>query len=99
MSLTLRDCVSPAVAKAMFDASKSKVETFLARLTKQLEREHTGWANTEAHSDNERKRVRELELENESVQQPLVESNTKTVEAKHQAAQLMAVMAGNYKKA
>ena len=58
-----------------------------------------GRANAEAKPDNERKQVRELELENESMKKQLVESNTKTAEAKSQAEQLLAVMAGNYKKA
>ena len=49
--------------------------------------------------DNARKGVRGLELENESMKKQLVESNTKTAEAKQQAKQLLAVMAGNYKKA
>ena len=67
MSSTLRDCVPSAVAKAMFDASKSKAETLIGRLTKQLVTERTRRANAEAQLDNERKRVRELELENESM--------------------------------
>ena len=99
MSVTLRDCVPSAVAKAMSDASKSKAETLIGRLTKHLETERTGRANAEAQLDNERKRVKELELENESMKKQLVESNTKTVEAKQQVEQLLAVMAGNYKKA
>ena len=53
----------------------------------------------EAQLDNERKRVRELELENESMIKQLVESKTKTAEAKQQAEQVLAVMVGNYKKA
>ena len=48
MSLTLRDCVPSAVAKAMSDASKTKAETLMGRLTKQLEKERTGRANAEA---------------------------------------------------
>ena len=99
MSVTLRDCVASAVAKAMSDASKSKAETLIGRLTKQLETERTGRVNAEAQLDIERKRVRELELENESVKKQLFESNTKTAEAKQQAEQLLVVMAGNYKKA
>ena len=91
MGVTLRDCFPSAMAKAMFDASKSKAETLIGRLTKQLETERTGL-------DNERKQVRELELGNESMKKQLVESNTKTAEAKQQAEQLLAVMAGNYKK-
>ena len=97
--MTLRDRVFSAVVKAMSDASKSKAETLIGRLTKQLETERTGRANAEAQLDNERKRVRELELEDESMKKQLVESNTKTAEAKQQAEQLLAVMAGNYKKA
>ena len=97
MSVTLRGCVPSAVAKAMSDASKSKGETMIGRPTKQLETERTGRANAEAQLDNERKRVRELE--NESIKKQLAESNTKTVEAKQQADQLLAVMAGNYKNA
>ena len=58
-----------------------------------------GRATAEALLDNERKRVRELELENESMKKQLVESNTETAEAKQQAEHLLAVMAGNYKKA
>ena len=92
--MTLRDCVPSAVAKAMSDTSKSKAETLIGRLTKQLETERTGRTKAEAQLENERKRVRELELENESMKQ-LVESNTKTAEAKQQAEQLLAVMAGN----
>ena len=80
--MTLRDCVPLALAKAMFDASKSKAETLIGRLTKHLETERTGRANTEAQLDNERKRVTELELENGSVKKQLVESNTKDAEAK-----------------
>ena len=99
MSVTLRDCVPSAVAKAMSDASKSKSETLIGRLTKQLETERVGRATAEAQLDNERKPVRELELENESMKKQLVESNTKTAEAKQQAEQLLAVMAGTYKKA
>ena len=38
-------------------------------------------------------------MENESMKKQLVESNTKTGEAKQQAQQLLAVMAANYKKA
>ena len=85
MSVTLRDCVPSDVAKAMCDASKSKAETLICRLTKQLETEGTGRANPKAHLDNERKRIRELELENESIKKQLVESNSKTAEAKQQA--------------
>ena len=87
MSVTLRDCVSAEVAKAMSDASESRAETLIGRLTKQLETDHTGWAKAKAHLHNERKRARKLELENESIKKELVESNTKTVEAKQQAAQ------------
>ena len=58
MSVTLRDCVRSAVAKAMCDASKSKAETLIGRLTKQLETERVGRASAEAQLDNERKRVR-----------------------------------------
>ena len=83
----------------MFDASKSKAETLIGRLTKQLETERTGRASAEAQLDDERKRVRELKLENESMKKQLVESNTKTAEAKQPAEQLLAVMVGNYKKA
>ena len=83
----------------MSEASKSKAETLSGRLTKQLETEHVGRASAEAQLDNERKRVRELELENESMKKQPVESNTKTAEVKQQAEQLLAVMAGNYKKA
>ena len=99
MSLTLRDCVASAMAKAMSDASKSKAETLIGRLTKQLEMERTGRVNAEAQLDIERKRVKDLELENESVKKQPFESNTKTAEAKQQAEQLLVVMAGNYKKA
>ena len=99
MSVTLRDRVPSAVAKAMSDASKSKAETLTGRLTKQLDTERTGRANAEAQLDNEQKQVRELELENESMKKQLVESNTKTPEARQQAEQLLAVMVGNYQKA
>ena len=99
MSVTLRDCVPSAVAKAMSDASKCKAETLIGRLTKQLETERTGRANAEAQLDNEQKRVKGLKLKNESTKKQPVESNTKTAEAKHQAKELLAVMAGNYKKA
>ena len=54
MSVTLRDCIPSAVAKALSDASKSKAETLIGRLTKQLATEHTGRANAEAQLDNER---------------------------------------------
>ena len=97
--MTLRDCVPSAMAKAMSHASKSKGDTLICWLTKQLETERTGRANAEARLDNERTRVTELELEIESMKKQLVESNTKTAEAKQQAEQLLAVMAGNYKKA
>ena len=97
--MTLRDCVPSAVAKAMSNASKCKAETLFGWLTKQLETERTGRANAEAQLDNQRKRVRELELEIKSMKKQLVESNTKTAEAKQHAEQLLAVMAGNYKKA
>ena len=99
MSVTLRDCVPSEVAKATSDASKSKAETLIGRLTKHLETERTGRANAEAWLDNERKRVKELEVQNESIKKQLVESNTKTAEAKQEAKQLLAVMAGNYKEA
>ena len=58
-----------------------------------------GRATAEAQLDNERKRVGELEFQNERMKEQLVESNTKTAEAKQQVEQLLAVMAGNYKKA
>ena len=48
LNVTLRDCVPSAVAKAMFDACKSKAEPLIGRLTKQLETERTGRANDEA---------------------------------------------------
>ena len=99
MSVTLRDCVPAAVPKAMSYPSKSKAETLIGRLTRHLETERTGRANAEAQLDNERKRVRELELDNESMKKQPVESNTKTVEAKQQAEQLLAVMGGNCKRA
>ena len=99
MSVTLRDCFPSAVAQAMSNASNSKAETLIGQPTKQLETERTGQASAEAQLDNERKRVRELELENESIKKQLADSNTKTVEAKQQAEQPLAVMAGNYKKA
>ena len=83
----------------MSDASNSKVETLIGGLTKHLETECTGRGNAEAQWDNEQKRIRELELENESIKKQLMESNTKTTETKQQAKQLLAVMAGNYKKA
>ena len=83
----------------MSDASKSKAHTLIGRLTKQLETERTGRANAEAQLVNERKRVRELELENEGMKKQLVESNTTTAEAKQQVEQLLAVTAGNSKKA
>ena len=54
MSVTLRDCVPSAVAKAMSDTSKSKAKTMIGRLTKQLETECTGRANAEAQLDNGR---------------------------------------------
>ena len=97
--MTPSDCVPSAVAKAMSAASKSKAETLIGRLTKQLETERTGRANAEAQLDNERKRVRELELENESMKKQPLERNTKSAEAKQQTEQLLAVMAGKYKKA
>ena len=79
MSVTLRDCVPSALAKAMSDSSKSKAETLIGRLTMQLQTEHTGGAKAEAQLDNERKRVKdpesELELENESMKKQLVESS------------------------
>ena len=87
------------VAKAMCDASKSKAETMIGRLIQQLDTKRTGRANTGAQLDNEWKRARELWLENESTKKQVVESNTKTAEAKQQVEQLFAVMAGNYKKA
>ena len=99
MSVTLRDCVPSAVAKAMSDAPKSKAETMIGRPTKQFETERNGRANAEAHMDNKRKRVGELDLENESIKKQLLVSNTKTDEANQQAEQLFALMAGNYKKA
>ena len=49
MSVTPRDCVSSAVAKAMSTASKSKAKTLIVRLTKQLETERTG-GRTPRHS-------------------------------------------------
>ena len=64
MSVTLSDCVPSPVAKAMSDASKSKVETLIGGLTKQHDTERTGRANAEARLDNAQKRVKELELEN-----------------------------------
>ena len=100
MSVTVRDSVPSAVAKAMSDASKSKAETLIGQLTKWFETERTGRANAEAHLDNERKQVKELEMENESIKKELVESNTNTAKAKPHAEQLLAllvVMAGNYK--
>ena len=99
MSVTLRDCFPSAVANAMCDASKSKAETLIGRLTKQLEAERTGRVNAEAQLDNERKRVKELELENEIIKKQVVESNLKTAEAKQQAEQLLAMIAGYYNKA
>ena len=98
-SVTLRHCVPSAVAKAMSDASKSKAGTLIGRLSKQLETERTGWANAEAQLDNERKRVSDWELENESMKKQLLEGNTKSGEAKQQAEKLLSVMAGNYKNA
>ena len=83
----------------MHEAFKSKSPTLIGRLTKQLEAERVGRATAEAELDNEQKRVTELELENESMKKQLVESNTKTAEAKQQAEQLLAVMAGNCNKA
>ena len=62
MSVTLRDCVPSALAKAMSEAFKSKVETLIGRLTRKVETERTGRAD--AQLDNERKRVGALELEN-----------------------------------
>ena len=88
-----------AVAKAMSGASKSKAETLIGLPTKQLETERTGRANAKAQLDNERKQVRALELENESMKKQPVESNTKIAEAKQQAEQPLAVRAGNCKKA
>ena len=61
MSVTLTDCVLSAVAKAMFDACKTKCRDNGYLLTKHLETERTGRKNTDAQSDNLRKRVRELE--------------------------------------
>ena len=58
-----------------------------------------GRANAKAQLDNEGIRVRELELENENMKKQLLESYTKTAEAKQKAEQLLALMAGNYKKA
>ena len=94
MSLTRRDCISSALAKAMFDASKSKAQTLIGRLTKQLETERTGRANAQAQFDKEQKRVRQLDLENESMKKQLLESNTKSAEAKQHAEQLLAGMWG-----
>ena len=99
MSVTLRGCVPSAVAKAMTDAFKSKAEILIRRLTKHLETERTSRATFEAQLDNKRKRAKELELENESIKKQPVESNTKTAEAKQQPEQLLAMMAGSYKKA
>ena len=78
MSVTLRNCIPSAVAKAMSDTSKSKGQTLIGRVTKQLDTERTERANAEAQLDNERKRVKELELEKESMKEQLVENNTKT---------------------
>ena len=83
----------------MFDASKSKAQTLIGRLAKQLETERTGRANAEAQLDNEPKRGRGLELENESIKKQLLYSNTKTVEAKQQAQQVVAMIEGKCKKA
>ena len=99
MTVTLRDCVSSAVAKAMLDAPKSKAETVMSWLTKHLETERTERGNAETQLENERKRVREWELEHESMKKQLVESNTETAEAKQYAERLLAVVVGNYKKA
>ena len=85
MSVILRGCVPSAVAQAMLDASKSKAETVIGRPTKQLETERTRRANTEAQLDNQWERVRELALENETINKQLVDSNTKSVEAKQLA--------------
>ena len=49
--------------------------------------------------DNERKRLMELEAGNDGIKKPLVESNTKTAEAKQQAERLLVMVVGNYKKA
>ena len=46
--MTLKYCVPSAVAKVLSDASKSKAETLIGRLTKQLETERTGHTNAEA---------------------------------------------------
>ena len=97
--MTLRDCVPSAVAKAMSVASKSKSETLIGSLTKQLEARRTGRANAEAQLDHELIRVKKSELENESIKKQPVESNTKIAEAKQQSEELLAVMAGNYKRA
>ena len=82
MSVTLRDFVPSAVVKLMSAASKSKTETMIGRLTKQLQMERTGQANAEVQLENERKRVGELEPENEIIKKQPVESNTKNAEAK-----------------
>ena len=65
--MTARDCVPLVVAKAMTDVSKSKAETMVGWLTKQLETERTGRATAEAELNNARKWVRELQVENESI--------------------------------
>ena len=82
----------------MTEPAKSKAESLVGRLTKQLDAERTARATAETELVGARKRVRELEEENESMKGQLVESNTKTTEAKQQAEQLLAVMAENYKK-
>ena len=94
----LNDLGASAVAR-QYRAHRCKAETLIGRLTKQLETEHTGQANGGAWLENGRKWVRELELENESIKKQLVENNTKTAKAKQQVEHLLAVMAGNYKKA
>ena len=99
-SVSLRDSVPMEVAKAMSNGSKSKARTMIGRRTKHRETERTGRANAEAQLDNERKRVKDLEPENESIKKQPVESNNNTAEKKkQQAEQLLGVMEDNYKKA
>ena len=89
--MTLRDCVPSVMANAMTDVSKSKADDD-GRVQEQgrdvgwpahKAAERTGWATAEAELDNAWKRLRELEVENESIKKQLVESSTKDAKAKH----------------
>ena len=67
MIVPLRECHPSAVAKAMSGASKSKEETLMGRLTKQLETKHTTGSRAETQLDDESQRDGEIELDNEKI--------------------------------